>query len=213
MNIGNLQKFISQVNETGGILLPYRWEFNFTMPFAFRSDEKLKEGRGDRSWFDLYMVNVSDLRKMKWSCSNATIPGRSLSTGAVAAPGPEQKYPYQDVFANLEVTFVVAQGSVPIGATPGEEVDAIVGMPERRLMDAWMASVCNPETMVMNYSEQYQQTIELIAYDDKDRSLAIYEFFRVYPLKIGAIEFNHTASEAAKFSVTFNYDRWSYKSQ
>ena len=137
------------------------------------------------------------------------MPGRTISTNAVTAPGPEQKYPYQDVFEDLEITFLCTTGNstIPDGQF---DIDGVNGLTERRYMDAWIATVCDQETMVMGYCSEYKTRMELFVYDDRDVQLGRYIFDRCYPIQVGPVEFSHESSEPATFSVTFNYDRWNY---
>ena len=190
MNISRLQNFVEHVNTNGGVFVPQRWEFTINRPV-------------NRSWFSKYGINNFD-RHVALSCTNATLPGRSISTNAVVAPGPEQKYPYQDVFEDLSVTFLCTTGNRnKIGG-------GVKGIPERRFIDAWMASVCDPPTMIMGYCEDYKSTIKLKSYDKVNTVLGEYEFERVYPIDVGPVEFTHDTEEVATFEVTFNYDRWNY---
>ena len=197
MNIGKLQEFTSYLDEKGGGLIPQKWRFVFNKP----------TGRGTGNpWFDLYDVSSNDdYKELSLACTTATIPGRSLSTGEVHAPGPEQKYPYQDVFEDLELTFLCTAGKLE-----KKQKNIVIGLKERRFMDAWMAQICDPTTMLFNYSDEYATTIELIPYNSRNNVISAYRFHRVYPLQIGPIEFTHDATELATFTVTFNYDRWTY---
>ena len=190
MNIHRIKDFMSHIDSFGRVLIPQRFKLNVKRP----------RGNEVQKWFNSYGVDSRLDNNISFSCTATTLPGRSMSTNPVFAPGPEQKYPYQDVFEDLTVTFMCTTGKTEHK-----------GIPERRFMDAWMASVCNPITMEMNYSNEYSTSMELIIYDESNRQLGTYEFHRSYPLAIGPVEFSQGADAAATFEATFNYDRWIYK--
>lgn len=196
MNLTKLQSFVEHVNFSGGVLIPHRWELTIPKP-------------PKRNRFMEYNVNEIGEEHLTMACRTVQLPGRTISTNAVVAPGPEQKYPYQDVFDDLEVTFICTTGN-----TLKEQgtlwKDGISGIPERRYFDAWQSTICDQETMVMEYSENYSVEMILTVFDNKDVQLGNYIFDRCYPLMVGPIEFSHDTDAAAEFSVTFNYDRWEY---
>ena len=188
-----IEAFRQHINEKNGFFLPQRFQVRISPPV----------GKSVKNFSDIHAGTIRDLL---FSCATASIPGRTLQTGSVAAPGPEQKYPYQDQFEDLECEFHCTNNS-----KNGEEPNAFFGLPEKRFFDAWMGSVCDPHTMLMNYSDEYSRDITLAVYDGGNNQVSTYSFERCYPIAIGEIELTQDSEEPATFPVTFSYDRWKYK--
>ena len=137
-------------------------------------------------------------RGLQFSARSATLPSKTISTNAVLAAGPEQKYPYQDVYEDLTVTFLTTKGKDK-------------HLPERLFFEDWIDTVVNPNSMLIGFSNEYAVDITLSVLSDKrsgQTKLVEYKFQRTYPIGIGAIEFAHDSEEIMTFEVTFSYDKW-----
>ena len=137
---------------------------------------------------------------LEFSARSTSLPSKTLSTNAVEAPGPEQKYPYNDTYDDLTITFMATQGK-----------EHPYGIPEKRFFDAWMNIIVNPENMLVNYSKLYTTNgLHVSLINEKNIILAKYRFDRLYPIGMGAVELGHDSEDPATFEVTFSYDRWHY---
>ena len=188
-----IETFRQHIDSKNGLFMPQRFHVKIAKP----------SGASIARHKEIHSATVDDLL---FSCASASIPGRTLSTGSVLAPGPEQKYPYQDTFDDLECTFHCTNNS-----QNKSETGYFFGLPEKRFFDAWMASVCDAHTMVMNYSEEYSREMTIVVYDGGNNQLGSYLFHRCYPIAVGEIELSQQSEEPATFPVTFSYDRWKYK--
>ena len=141
------------------------------------------------------------LNNLIFSARMASIPSKTISTNAVMAAGPEQKYPYADVYDNLSITFLVTKG---IG----------VGLPERKFFEDWMGTIVNESNMLVGFStgtNAYGVDLFLSGLSDvrgKTSRYVQYKFDRTYPIAISEIKFSSDSHELMWFSVTFSYDRF-----
>ena len=144
--------------------------------------------------------NRTTQQHLEFSTRAASLPSKTLSTNAVEAPGPEQKYPYNDVYDDLTITFMATQGK-----------EHPYGIPEKRFFDTWMNTVVNPENMLVNYSKLYTTNgLRISILNEKNAILAKYRFDRAYPIGMSAVELSHEVAEPTTFKVTFSFDRWHY---
>jgi hypothetical protein len=148
--------------------------------------------------FKKLKLNDFNMENLMLSVKTAQLPSKSISTTPMDAPGPERKYPYNDIYEDLTVGFLATNGSD-------------VGMTERRFFDAWMSSIVDNETMEINFSDDYSTTIKLHIYDQSNYRRATYAFDRAWPLSIGTTELSHEPKVGLmEFTVTFSFDRWQY---
>ena len=169
-------------------------------------------GNGGIPHLNRFLVNIPTVQALKENISShknvqeglqfsaraATLPSKTISTNAVLAAGPEQKYPYQDVYEDLTVTFLTTKGKDK-------------HLPERLFFEDWIDTVVNPNSMLIGFSNEYAVDITLSVLSDKrsgQTKLVEYKFQRTYPIGIGAIEFAHDSEEIMTFEVTFSYDKW-----
>ena len=188
-----LQDFRSYINTNRGIAKSNRFVIELLDPNLIRRTNMLDNY--------IYRGGLRDTKEhLEFSARAASLPSKTLSTNAVEAPGPEQKYPYNDVYDDLTITFMAT-----IGKNPN------FGIPEKRFFDAWMNIVVNPENMLVNYSKLYTTNgffISLIS--EQNEILAKYRFDRLYPIGMSAVELSHEVAEPSTFKVTFSCDRWHY---
>ena len=138
-------------------------------------------------------------RGFGFTARSASIPSKTISTNPVMAAGPEQKYPYQDVYEDLTISFL---------STKGTEQHAI---PERSFFEAWMATVISHDNMLVGFSDDYSVVLRvgvLTNNRNEQTKLAEYMFIRAYPIGLGAMDFSHDSEELMSFDVTFSYDKW-----
>tara|TARA_Y100000310_G_scaffold301067_1_gene337201 strand:- start:991 stop:1575 length:585 start_codon:yes stop_codon:yes gene_type:complete len=185
-----LNYFKEHIDQLGGFWTPNRFMCRIIPPTLVQFRNKQYGGLSTRN--------------LQLSCTSTSVPGRTLSTNAVMAPGPEQKYPYQDAFEDIELTFHCTINNET-------EKSSVLGLKEKRFFDAWLHTICNQATMLMAYSDSYKAAeFKLYLFDNKDNQIAIYKFDRAYPISVGSIELSHESEEIATFPVTISYDRWTY---
>ena len=193
-----LQDFRSYINTHRGIARANRFVVELLDPSLIMRT-RLSMDRLSSS--DTYNGdNRTTQQHLEFSARSTSLPSKTLSTNAVEAPGPEQKYPYNDFYDDLTVTFMATRGKNPK-----------FGIPEKRFFDAWMNTVVKPENMLVIYSKDYttnQFFISLIS--EQNEILAKYRFDRLYPIGMGAVELSHDSEEVSTFEVTFSCDRWHY---
>ena len=135
----------------------------------------------------------------KFTARTANIPTKTLSTSEVMAGGPEQKYPYQDVYDDLTITFLTTKGSNNMG------------IPERSFFEGWVDTIVDQKNMLVGFSDEYSVnlSVSVLSNERSDKTkVAEYTFDRAYPIPISAMEFGHDSEELMTFEVTFSYDRW-----
>jgi hypothetical protein len=194
-----LQDFRSYINTHRGIAKSNRFVVELLDPNLIRRT-KFYGSRGIMG-SDIYNGDTRTTQQhLEFSARSTSLPSKTISTNAVEAPGPEQKYPYSDVYDDLTITFMATQGK-----------EHPYGIPEKRFFDAWMNIVVNPENMLVNYSKLYATNgLHISMINEKNVILAKYRFDRAYPIGMGAVELGHDSEEASTFEVTFSVDRWHY---
>ncbi len=175
----------SYIAEQGGLPHLNRYAVEMTKPLSMTSNPEY----------------TKVLNKLIFSARMASIPSKTISTNAVMAAGPEQKYPYADVYDNLSITFLVTKGKG-------------VGLPERKFFEDWMGTVVNESNMLVGFStgkNAYGVDLFLSGLSDvrgKTSRYVQYKFDRTYPIAISEIKFSSDSHELMWFSVTFSYDRF-----
>ena len=197
MNITrSIQQFKSYIDSNSGIAKPNRFAVEI------RDNVLMNNVRIQQPHIYLDVEARNTYENIIFSARSASIPTKTISTNPVEAPGPEQKYPYNDVYDDITVTFM---------ATQGAQKNSGYGIPERRFFDAWMNMVVDQSTMLVNYSNVYSTDLFFISLlNERSELLAKYQFDRVYPIGMGAIELSHDSEDFATFDVTFSCDRWHY---
>ena len=142
------------------------------------------------------------IRGLQFTARSANLPSKTISTSEVGAAGPEQKYPYMDVYEDLTVTILATKGK------------NFPHLPERLFFEDWISTVVNNGNMLIGFSDGddgYGVPLTLSVLSDQRGSparLVQYQFDRSYPIGIGAMEFSHDSEELMTFEVTFSYDKW-----
>ena len=139
------------------------------------------------------------LKNLTFSARSVGLPSKTLSTNAVMAAGPEQKYPYMDNYDDLNVTFMSTKGKKGFG------------LPERKFFEDWLSTIVNDGNMLVGFSDVYSTDLRVSILSDQRGSpsrLVQYAFDRVYPIAISAIEFAAASHDIAFFKVTFSYDKY-----
>lgn len=140
------------------------------------------------------------LRHLTFTARSASIPSKTISTNSVAAAGPEQKYPYMDVYEDLSITILT---------TKGKSTD--FALPERTFFEWWMTQVVSDDDMLVAFRNEYSTDLKISILTDvrnKESKLATYIFDAAYPIGLGAMELSHESEELMTFEVTFSYDKF-----
>ena len=187
MNIDQtLTGFKNYIDSQGGLPHVNRYAVEMTKPLSMASNPKY----------------TKVLDNLKFTARIASLPSKTISTNAVMAAGPEQKYPYTDVYDNLSVTFLVTKGKGDFG------------LPERKFFEDWMGTVVNESNMLVGFStgaNAYGVDLFLSGLSDvrgKTSRYIQYKFDRTYPIALGEIKFAHDSHDTMIFTVTFSYDRF-----
>ena len=139
------------------------------------------------------------LQNLTFSARAVGLPSKTLSTNAVMAAGPEQKYPYMDNYDDLNVTFMSTKGKKGFG------------LPERKFFEDWLSTIVSDGNMLVGFSDVYSTDLRVSILSDQRGSpsrLVQYAFERAYPIAISAIEFAAASHDIAFFKVTFSYDKY-----
>ena len=73
---------------TGDLARPNRFEVDVPIPFTL-------------------LAYVKTNRNLKYRCENANLPGRTLATIEQKTYGPIEKFPYQNTYSDIDLTFIV----------------------------------------------------------------------------------------------------------
>ena len=187
MNISQtLNGFRNYIGSQGGLAHLNRFAVEITAPPIMRTHTQI-------SYYNVVLNNLT------FTARSANIPSKTISTNAVMAAGPEQKYPYMDVYEDLTITILTTKGT-----------STDFSLPERTFFDWWVSSIID-DNMLIGFSNEYSTDIRITILSDerkKDTRLATYVFDRAYPIGLGAMELSHDSEELMTFEVTFSYDRF-----
>ena len=158
----------------------------------FVSSFKTELARPSR--FDVVISKFASFsERLSLRCENAEIPGRNFMTHDQKIYGPTEKYPYQNSYNDLTLTFIV-----------GDD------MLERRFFDEWMQFINPVETFNFNYKKDYTSQITINQYDVSGDLSANYTVVDAYPISVNQMDLDWSSDGHHKLVVVFAYTYWVY---
>lgn len=133
-----------------------------------------------------YMSEQLSLR-----CENAELPGRTFMTHDQKIYGPTEKYPYQNSYNDITLTFIVS----------GD-------MSERKYFDGWMEAINPTATFNFSYKADYITNIQVRQYDVTGKMTYGVSLIDAYPIAINQLDLDWSSDGHHKLSVVFAYTYW-----
>lgn len=134
---------------------------------------------------------VGSARRLSFRCENTELPGRSIATTAMKIYGPEEKYPYQTTYNDINLTFIV-----------GDD------MREKLFFDAWLEWINPSLTHNFKYKVDYAVPLRINQYNLSNKISYSVDLIEAYPIGINALDLDWSSDGHHKLSVTFAYTRW-----
>jgi hypothetical protein len=146
-----------------------------------------------------YVRNISPIiQDLSYLCEVAEMPGRGLMNIDLRYYGPNQKFPFQTQFEDLNLTFLCRSQSL-----------------ERQFFDDWMLVINPNNSWDFNYKDDYSAQIEIFQFsevgDDEEEPMATYKFTcrNAFPLQVSPQPVTWQDDQFQRVIVTFTFDSWS----
>lgn len=131
-------------------------------------------------------------RNLNLRCESAQLPGRAFATTERKfGSSPVQKIPYQPVYVDVSMTFIVG----------GD-------MKERLLFDQWMEIINPSSTYNFNYRSDYVSDIGIIQYDLQNNITYRSVLIDAYPLEVNQLDLDWANDGYHRLNVVFAYTKW-----
>lgn len=124
-------------------------------------------------------------------CENAELPGRTLMTHDQKIYGPTEKYPYQNSYNDITLTFIVS----------GD-------MFERKYFDEWMEAISPSASFNFKYKADYITDIQVRQYDNSGNFTYGVNLVESYPIAVNQLDLDWSTEGHHKLSVVFAYTYW-----
>lgn len=134
---------------------------------------------------------IGSSRRLSFRCENAELPGRAISTSSMKIYGPEEKYPYQTNYNDINLTFIV-----------GDD------MREKVFFDAWLEWINPSLTHNFKYKIDYAVPLRINQYDLSNKISYSVDLLEAYPIGINSLDLDWSSDGHHKLSVTFAFTRW-----
>ena len=131
------------------------------------------------------------LRKLELYCETAQLPGLSLSTQQARTFGEFREMPYERLFDNITLTFMIDNT-----------------FDTKAFFDSWINSVQKPGSRTFNYYSEYTSSIDIIVLDSLDAERYSVKLYECYPKAITPIGLDYGSKEVMKLQVSINYRYW-----
>jgi hypothetical protein len=130
-------------------------------------------------------------RTLRMRCENAELPGRSISTTTMKIYGVEEKFPYQTVYNDISLTFIV-----------GDD------MAEKKFFDAWLNWINPTINYNLKYKADYAVPLTVNQYDVKNELSYSVTMLDTFPIAVNQLDLDWSSDGHHKLTVTFAYTSW-----
>lgn len=186
----NINDFTSLVNSTFGFARPTRYRVDIGL-------QKLLSVDSLSTWFD--NAGITDVRtadRLAFFCSRASLPAKVFNTSEVRTYGPTYKLPFQGQYPDVVFEFYVGQD-----------------MLEAKFFNAWMYGIEDPETMNINYLDDFSTNVVISQMsefsNEAEQSSHQILLLNAWPIAVNQMELSYDAVNAFhKIQVSFAYKRW-----
>jgi hypothetical protein len=214
-------KFISNINQYGGLARPNRYEVILPLPqyinkFVTNSVvDRVKavyQSTIQNLQFSLAGVlgevlgqdpidpqaitaNPQTTRHMAFVCEAAELPGKTIRTHDAQIYGPGFKVPYQAAYNDMNLTFLCTNDFV-----------------ERKLFDRWMESMIPSDTNNPRYprgeTSRYMTNITITQYDEFINRIYVIQLIDAFPIGIAPQQLAWADDNFSRLTVNFAYQRY-----
>jgi len=130
-------------------------------------------------------------RALNYRCESTDLPGRAIATTTQKIYGPEEKFPYQTTYNDINLTFICTDK-----------------MEEKNFFDAWLEYINPSVTFNFKYKEKYAVNLRINQYDVRNRVSYSVDLVEAFPIGINELPLDWSSDGYHKLTVTFAYTKW-----
>jgi hypothetical protein len=134
---------------------------------------------------------IGTSRRLTFRCENAELPGRSISTTSMKIYGPEEKFPYQTTYNDMDLTFIV-----------GDD------MKEKIFFDSWLEWINPSVSYNFKYKADYTVQMRVNQYDLQNKITYSVDLIDAFPISVNAMALDWSSDGYHKVTVNFAYTSW-----
>lgn len=135
---------------------------------------------------------LNTARNLTLRCESTELPGRTFATTErKIGSAPVQKFPYQSIYNDLQMTFIVG----------GD-------MNEKKFFDLWMEYINPSSTYNFNYKGNYVSDIGITQYDSQNNVTYRAVLIDAYPMVVNQLDLDWSNEGYHKLTVVFAYTNW-----
>jgi len=169
---GTISQFISSFKND--LARPHRYDIQIPIPLVLAP----------------FYLNTT--KNLSFRCEATELPGRNFATTErKIGSAPVQKVPYQTIYNDLSMTFIVG----------GD-------MMERLFFDQWMELINPSSNYNFNYKSNYTADIAITQYDMNNKVVYKSVLIDAYPLIVNQLDLDWTNDGYHKLTVVFAYTNW-----
>lgn len=132
--------------------------------------------------------------KLNLRCEQADLPGRSLMTHDQKIYGPIEKFPYQNAYNDISMTFMVDDD-----------------MYQRYVFDNWMNFISSTNDHNFKYKVDYCSDISIIQYNNQNEPSYGIRLIDAFPIDVNQMDLDWASPDNYhKLTVVFAYTYWEY---
>jgi hypothetical protein len=130
-------------------------------------------------------------RALNYRCESTDLPGRAIATTTQKIYGPEEKFPYQTTYNDINLTFICTDK-----------------MEEKNFFDAWLEYINPSVTFNFKYKEKYAVNVRINQYDVRNKVSYSVDLVEAFPIGINEMPLDWSSDGYHKLTVTFAYTKW-----
>jgi hypothetical protein len=149
------------------------------------------------SRFDVFIPIPSALsasfesRLFTFRCESADLPGRALATSTQKIYGPEEKFPYQTTYNDINMTFICTENMI-----------------EKVFFDGWLNTINPNSSYDMVYKNTYASDIKVRQYGIGKGITYQVVLYKAFPIGVNDLQLDWSSDGYHKLTVTFAYKEW-----
>jgi len=149
------------------------------------------------SRFDVFIPIPSSLstsfesRLFTFRCESADLPGRALATSTQKIYGPEEKFPYQTTYNDINMTFICTENMI-----------------EKVFFDRWLNTINPNSSYDMVYKNTYASDIKVRQYGIEKEITYQVVLYKAFPIGVNDLQLDWSSDGYHKLTVTFAYKEW-----
>lgn len=130
-------------------------------------------------------------RGLELTCDAVQVPGMNFLTSDRRANTTNVKLPYDVDYGDVQFSFYVS----------GD-------MLEKKILDAWQASIYDRDTHSFEYLENYSQDIVIHSLNERNEEVNSVTLYEAWPITQNSIDLNAGSNESQKVIIGFTYNHW-----